>query len=75
MEKQEQIKAYWNRINKIEERIEELARKGLSYGVETQKRKSLITNVRRLEKNCLIIEILKDPSNYLRKASADAGVI
>jgi hypothetical protein len=50
MEKQEQIKIYWNRINKIEERIEELARKGLSYGVETQKRKSLLTNVKRLEK-------------------------
>ena len=55
MEKQEQIKAYWNRINKIEERIEELARKGLSYGVETQKRKSLITNVRRLEKNLILL--------------------
>ena len=34
-----------------------------------------LTNVKRLEKGCLIIEILKDPSNYLRKASAEAGAI
>ena len=34
-----------------------------------------LTNVKRLEKGCLIIEILKDPSKYLRKASAEAGAI
>lgn len=51
MEKQEQIKSYWNRIGKIEERIQELANKGLDYSAETHKRKSLLTNVRRLEKN------------------------
>jgi hypothetical protein len=75
MEKQKQIKAYWNRIGKIEEKIQELARRNLDYSAETHKRKSLLTNVKRLEKKCLIIEVLKEPANYLRKASADAGAI
>ena len=51
MKTKEQIKSYWNRINKIESRIEELNRKGLNYSVETHKRKSLLNNVKRLEKN------------------------
>ena len=50
MKTKEQIKSYWNRINKIESRIEELNRKGLNYSVETHKRKSLLNNVKRLEK-------------------------
>ena len=50
MNKKEQIKTYWIRINKIEERIDELSRKGVDYLVETNKRKSLLTNVKRLEK-------------------------
>lgn len=50
-EKQEQIKAYWIRINKIEKRIEELANKGVNYLEETNKRKSLLNNVKRLEKD------------------------
>ena len=51
MKTKEQIKSYWNRINKIESRIEELNKKGLDYSVETYKRKSLLNNVKRLEKN------------------------
>lgn len=50
MNKSEQIKYYWQRINKIEERIEELANKGSDYSIETKKRKSLLTNVKRLER-------------------------
>jgi len=48
MEKQEQIKAYWNRIRKIEERIQELARRNLDYSIEIHKRKSLLTNIKRI---------------------------
>ena len=50
MNEEEQIKSYWLRINKIEERIEELNKKGLGYLIEFYKRKSLLTNVKRLEK-------------------------
>ena len=50
MNKKEQIKAYWSRISKIEERIDDLAKKGSSYNTEVNKRKSLINNVKRLEK-------------------------
>jgi DNA repair exonuclease SbcCD ATPase subunit len=49
MDKQKQIKAYWDRIGKIEDKIQELARKNLDYSTETHKRKSLLTNVKRLE--------------------------
>lgn len=47
---EEILKAYWERINNIEKRIEELARKGADYSEETHKRKSLIINVKRLKK-------------------------
>ena len=50
MKIEEQIKSYWERIGKVEERIQELARKGLDYSAETNKRKSLLTNIKRLEK-------------------------
>ena len=50
MNKEEQIKSYWYRIGKLEERIEELARKNVGYSVEEKRRKSLLTNVKRLEK-------------------------
>jgi hypothetical protein len=43
-------KYYWQRINDIEARIEELANRGVPYYIETKKRKSLLNNVRRLEK-------------------------
>jgi hypothetical protein len=49
MNKQEQVKYYWQRIDKQERRIEELANRGLSYHYEMQKRKSLLNNVKRLE--------------------------
>jgi len=52
MNKKEQIKSYWDRINKVEERIGELSGKGASFSAEVQKRKSLLNNVKRLEK-CL----------------------
>jgi archaellum component FlaC len=52
MDKKEQIKSYWDRINKIEERIGELSGKGAGFSAEVQKRKSLLNNVKRLEK-CL----------------------
>ena len=48
MEKLIQIRRYWDRIGKIEERIEELAGKGVDYSIETKKRKSLLNNVKRL---------------------------
>ena len=46
----EQIKAYWDRIGKIEERISELSKKGLDYSTEVVKRKSLLSNIKFLEK-------------------------
>ena len=51
------IKSYWIKINRIEERIGELARKNVGYSSETLKRKNLIRNVRLLDnklKKCLI---------------------
>ena len=60
MDKKEQIKSYWNRINKVEERIGELSGKGASYSAEVQKRKSLLNNVKRLEK------CLKQESNEVK---------
>jgi hypothetical protein len=50
MKPKEQIDSYWVRINQLEERIQELARKGVSYSLEMGKRKSLLMNVRRLMK-------------------------
>ena len=47
---EEKIKAYWIRINEIEERIQKLSNKGVDYFAEEVKRKSLINNVRRLER-------------------------
>ncbi|MBU0958249.1 MAG: hypothetical protein KKF56_05580 [Nanoarchaeota archaeon] len=48
--KEQQIENYWNRINKLEGRIEELSLKGVDYSIETKKRKSLLQNVKRLDK-------------------------
>ena len=48
MNKQEQIKSYWIRINELEKRIEELSNKGADYSAEEKKRKSLLMNVERL---------------------------
>jgi uncharacterized protein (UPF0335 family) len=50
MNKEKQIKSYWDRIGKLEERIQELSRRNLNYSGEVTKRKSLLTNVKRLEK-------------------------
>ena len=50
MAKNEIIKAYWIKINKIEEKIHKLNMKGLDYTIEEPKRKSLLNNVKRLEK-------------------------
>ena len=44
------IEGLWNRIDKVESRIEELNKKGLDYYSETHKRKSLLNNVKRLER-------------------------
>ena len=49
------IKYYWQRISDIEKRIEELSNKGVNYSIEIQKRKSLLNNVRRLERKSLEI--------------------
>jgi phage terminase large subunit len=48
MKKEEQIKSYWERINKLEKRIEELSNKGASHLIEDKKRMSLLQNVKRL---------------------------
>ncbi len=49
-EKETKIKGYWGRIDKIEHRIEELSQRGADYSGEMIKRKSLLQNVRRIEK-------------------------
>ena len=46
----EKIKAYWQRINKIEERISELDKRGVDYSQEWKKRKVMLRNVNYLEK-------------------------
>jgi hypothetical protein len=43
------IESYWQRINNIEEKIEYLARKGINYSFEMQKRKVLLRNVKQIQ--------------------------
>ena len=43
------IRWCWESINKMEERIQELARRGKDYTSKTHKRKLLLNKVRRLD--------------------------
>jgi hypothetical protein len=50
------IKSYWMKINKIEERISQLANRNINHSLETLKRKSLINKVNKLQKQSEVKE-------------------